>query len=149
QLERAGEYEAAREALRAFWPERAESPVVEGLDRQTAAEVLLRVGALAGWLGSAHQAQGDQETAKNLITQSVEIFEELGKFTEVAEARVDLALCYWREGAFNEARDLLREAITELGSGNNEIRAIALIRSAIVEKTATRYTEALGFYREA
>src|SRR5213079_2138023 len=68
QLERAGEYEAAFEALVEVWPDRHGPPKVEGLDDRSEAEVLLRVGALAGWLGSAHGAEG-QEKAKNLLTQ--------------------------------------------------------------------------------
>ena len=50
QLEKAGEYEAACEALAEFWPERGEPPKVDGLDEPTKAEVLLRAGALAGWV---------------------------------------------------------------------------------------------------
>ena len=77
-----------------------------GLDESTKAEVLLRIGALAGWLGGRRtDSEASQETAKNIITQSIEIFETLGMLTErVAEARGDLALCYWREGAYDEAR---------------------------------------------
>src|SRR5216683_2814252 len=115
QLEKAGEYEAAREALGEFWPQRNGQPKVEGLDEPTKAEVLLRVGALAGWLGGANQTEGSQENAKNLITQSMEIFEKLGESARVAEARGDLALCYWREGSFDEGRITLANAIICLG----------------------------------
>jgi CheY-like chemotaxis protein len=149
QFERAGEYDAACDALSEIWPKRHRAPMVEGLDPAKKAEVLLRVGALAGWLGSAQQAEGSQETAKNLITKSIETFEELGESEKVAEARSDLALCYWREGAFDEARVLLRQVTGDLENGKSEIRAIALIRSAIVEKTAARYNEALSIYKEA
>src|SRR5713226_1025907 len=120
QLEKAGEYEAACEALSEFWLERHEPPKLEGLDEATKAEVLLRVGALAGWLGSAHQAEGSQETAKNLITRGIEIFQEIGESARVAEARADLALCYWREGAFDEARVVLTQVINELGESDSE-----------------------------
>src|SRR5713101_8268993 len=71
QLEKAGEYEAACEALDEFWPERYAPPKLDGLDREMTARILLRIGALAGWLGSAHQAEDSQEAAKNLITKSV------------------------------------------------------------------------------
>lgn len=64
QLEKAGEYEAACETIKEFWPEREERPKLGGLDELTTAEVLLRIGALAGWLGSADQTEGTQETAK-------------------------------------------------------------------------------------
>src|SRR6266404_5738930 len=148
QLEKAGEYEAACEALSEFWPEREGPPTLEGLDQQTRAEVLLRVGALAGWLGSAQHAEG-QETAKNLITQSIEIFEAVGQSEQVAEAQADLALCYWREGAFDEARINLAEALARLKSGDADLKASILIRSGVVEVTAGRFIEALRFYEEA
>src|SRR5260370_41306999 len=97
QLEKAGEYESACEAMHEFWPDRHETPRLEGLGEGTKAEVVLRIGALAGWAGSADQTEGSQETAKNLITQSVETFEKLGDAEGVAEARGELGLCYWRE----------------------------------------------------
>jgi CheY-like chemotaxis protein/tetratricopeptide (TPR) repeat protein len=149
QLEKAGEYEAACEALSEFWPDRHEPPKLEGLDRSTTAEVLLRVGALAGWWGSAHQAEGSQEAAKNLITQSVEIFEELGLAGQVAEARGDLALCYWREGSYDEARDILADVLSHLKNADNDLKAIVLIRAGMVEITAHRLSEALRLYYEA
>ncbi len=45
QLEKAGEYEAAYEALSEFWPEREGPPMVKGLDRAAEAQVLLRIGS--------------------------------------------------------------------------------------------------------
>src|SRR5216110_307365 len=75
QFEKAGEYEAAYEALSDFLPDRNLPPKTEELDDLTRAILLLRVGTLAGWLGSTHQIEGNQERAKDLITQSIEIFE--------------------------------------------------------------------------
>src|SRR5260370_11923083 len=79
KLEKTGEYEAACEALNEYWSDRHQPPKLEGLAEPTKAELLLRVGALAGWQGDAAQAEGSQETAKNLITKSIEIFERLGR----------------------------------------------------------------------
>src|SRR5438067_1968856 len=103
RLEKAGEYEAAIEAFSEFWPDRFGFPRLDGLDEHTRAEVLLRVGALAGWVGSARSAVS-QEKAKDLLTQSAEIFTAFHAVERVAEAHSDLALCYWREGAFDEAK---------------------------------------------
>ncbi len=149
QLEKAGEYEAACEAMSEFWPERNESPKLEGLDEPTQAEVLFRIGALAGWLGSANQTEGSQETAKNLITRSAEIFERLGRSKELAEARGELGLCYWREGSYDEARITLTSALGCLGDEANELRATLLIRAGIVEVEAQRLNDALRFYSQA
>lgn len=149
QFERTGEYEAACEALGEFWPKRDEPPKLDGLDELTTAEVLLRVAALAGCLGSADQTEGSQEAAKNLITHSIEIFEKLGQPARAAEARGDLALCYWREGSYDEARVQLRSALHLLPEGNDELRAILLIRAGIIEERTQRLHEALRFYNEA
>ena len=149
QFEKAGEYEAAYEAISEFWPERHGQPTLEGLDQSTEAQVLLQIGALAGWLGSAHQIEGGQETAKNLITRSIEIFERVGQSQGVAEARGDLALCYWREGSFDEARINLADAIGYLRKEDADLRAVLLIRSGIVELWSQRLSEALRFYKDA
>src|SRR5438132_10611740 len=87
QMEKAGEYEQACEALREFWPERDGAPNLNDLDEPTRADVLLRVGALSGWLGSTDQTEGGQEAAKDLITQSIDLFQHLGLTDQVAEAR--------------------------------------------------------------
>jgi CheY-like chemotaxis protein len=147
ELEKAGEYEAACEALVEFWPERTIPPIVEGLDPNAAADVLLRAGALSGWLGSARQAK-TQESAKDFITRSIEIYETLGVDDRVAEARSDLALCYMREGAFDEARINFKEALSKLKEVS-DLKATILIRAGIVEERAGRFTDALQFYKES
>jgi tetratricopeptide (TPR) repeat protein len=131
KLEEAGNYEAAHGALGELWQSLNERPQVEGLDQAAAAEVLLRVGVLIGWLGSARQVSDAQERAKDLITESIRIFEALQDQVKVAEAMTDLACCYWRGGSFDDARLILRNALTRLGDRDEYRRAVALIRSAI------------------
>jgi tetratricopeptide (TPR) repeat protein len=149
QLEQGGDYEAAREAMAELWQGLGAPAMFEGLDNETQAQVLLRVGALTGWLGSARQVEGSQEMAKDLISKSVRVFEKLGKRNKVGEARSDLALCYWREGAYDEARIILQDALAEFEDGYTEQRAIALLRKAIVERSSTRLNEALSIYKQA
>ncbi len=144
RLEKAGDYDAAAEALREFWPGLNSEPVVNDLDDTTRAELLLRAGALTCWLGNANQTDGSQEVAKNLITQSVDIFEVLGATREVAEARADLALCYWREGGFEEARINLKSGLALLGEDDrSELKATLLIRASIVEMETQKLQEAM------
>jgi CheY-like chemotaxis protein/tetratricopeptide (TPR) repeat protein len=104
---------------------------------------------LGGWLGSANQTEGSQETAKNLITRSAEIFERLGQSEQLAEARGELGLCYWREGSYDEARVTLASALGCLGDEASELRAALLIRAGIVEVRAQRLNDALRFYSQA
>jgi two-component system phosphate regulon response regulator PhoB len=149
QLEKVGKYELAYEALAEFWPDRNQIPNLSGLDDMQQAEVLLRIGAIAGWLGSTNQTAGGQEKAKDLLTTSVEIFERLRSLAKAAEARGDLALCYWREGSYDEARVQLRTALHLLPESNDELRAILLIRAGIVEVWDRRLRKALEIYEEA
>src|SRR3989454_8601967 len=149
QLEKAGEYEAACEALNEFWPDRNGPLNLNDLDKATRAEVLWRVGALARWLGSTDQTEGSQERAKDLITQSLDLFQHLGLSERVAEARGDLALSYWREGSYDEARATLAEALDSLGEKDSDLRALLLIRAGIIEARTQQLHEAMRFYNEA
>src|ERR1051325_6191615 len=149
RLEKVGDYEQAYEVLSEFWPNRSQPPKVQALKQETQAEVLLRVGALAGQIGSSDQIRGSQETAKNLITQSVELFEGMGQTKQVAEARGELGLCYWREGAYDEARVQLANALDSLRAEDDELKACLLIRAGIVEVWAQHVSEALRLYYEA
>jgi tetratricopeptide (TPR) repeat protein len=149
ELEDKGDYEAARRALAPFWPRAGERPAIDGLSDATSAEVLLRAGVLKGWSGSAHQIQGAQEAAKDLISDSLSIFEKLQLKEKAAEAEVELAYCYWREGALDEARVLIQKALDRLDDNSGEIKAVALLRKALVESAATRFGDSLRILLES
>lgn len=149
ELEEAGNYEAACSVLSELWQRVGERPQLTGLDQQMAAEVLLCVGMLTGRLGSIKQISGAQEIAKDLTTESLTIFESLGLTGKVAEAQIEIAHCYWREGAYDEARITLRNVMNRLGPENDELKVVALLRSAVVEKTATRFNDALQILNDA
>lgn len=108
-LERAGDYEGARAALGKLWTRIGERPAVDELPPETRAEALWRVGALSGWLGSANQIPGAQEFARDLLTESITLFESLRQQDKRAEAMGDLALCYWRSGAQDDGRALFQQ----------------------------------------
>jgi tetratricopeptide (TPR) repeat protein len=148
-LEEAGEFESACETLRPFWQGLLHRPETAHLADAAKAELLLRAGTLTGWLGSARQVAGAQEAAKDLISESAALFERLRASEKVAEARVDLAICYWREGALDEARVTLRLVLEDLGDVQSEQKLRALLNIALVEKAATRDREALRIYRDA
>lgn len=137
-----GRYEDAREALGELWRGIGQRPAVEGLGARTAAEVFLQAGVLSGRLGASRQAKGAQESSKDLISESISLFESLGEKARVSTARSELSLCYWREGAYDEARVLLRSALDELTE--TEERAKTLLRLTTVENSAGRYTDSLS-----
>jgi tetratricopeptide (TPR) repeat protein len=147
EFEDKGEYEEARSALGELWKRIGQPPQVKGLESSVAADVLLRVGVLTGVIGSKNQSTDAQETAKNLISESLTIFKSLSYKKKIAEAQTELALCYWRTGEYNEARDVLTETLKQLTT-DSELKAKAVLRLAIVELDATRTNEGLSILTE-
>jgi hypothetical protein len=49
---------------------------------------------LTGIIGSKNQITDAEETARNLITESRSIFESRQNPKKIAEAEIELALCY-------------------------------------------------------
>src|SRR5215213_3957164 len=140
-----GQYEAAREAFGELWRGTGQRPNLEGLGERASAEVLLQVGVLSGWLG---MVKGAQEAAKDLISESAAHFEKLGESNRAAAARADIALCYWREGAYSEARVMLGEAAA-LIKDDATLKAKTVLRFAIVETSAGRYSDAFHLLTES
>jgi transcriptional regulator with PAS, ATPase and Fis domain len=145
----AGNYEAACDALAEWWKYPGERPHVDDLEADSAAEILLRAGSLTGLIGASKHLADAQEVAKDLLSESIRLFESLGEIEKVAEAQTELSRCYWSIGAYDDARVILSEALTHISPANNAQRADTLLRSAIVEACATRYSDALRFLTEA
>ena len=76
-------------------------------------------------------------------------FEALPDAAKVAEAQIEMAVCYRREGAFDEARVILKDARSRLTDKDSELKGIALVRSVGVEKEATRYGVALNILTDS
>lgn len=149
QLQESGDYEAARDAMGELWQPVGEQRRLEDLNPRIRAEVLLRSGSITTNIGSSTPIPGTQEIAKNLLSESLTIFEALRDQEKMAEAQIEIAVCYWRSGAFDEARVMLQLALVRLVDGNCDLRATALLRSAIVEGSSKRFYEALRIYGDA
>lgn len=148
ELKDRGDYCGAQEVMRPLWARVGERPSTSGLHASVSAEVLLCVGILTRWIGSKNQVEGAQETAKNLITESMTSYETAGDVMKVAAARVELAYCYWREGALDEARIMFNDALKKL-TIEGTTRANALLGLAVVEWSASRFTESLRILTES
>lgn len=136
------DHEGAQTTMRRLWKGVGERPNTSGLHDLVAAEVLLCTGILTGWIGNKIQIKDAQETAKNLIGEAMSYFESMGDVKKVAASRVELAYCYWRDGEFNEARIMLREALQKLTT-EGDTRAKAILKLTTIEWTSGHYFEAL------
>jgi CheY-like chemotaxis protein len=143
-FEHRGQYEAAREVLAELWQGVGERPILKGLSELTAAEVLLRVGSLSGYLGTIRQIEEAQEKAKDLISESITRFEAIGELARVATAQSELGFCYRRAGAHDDARIIYQEALKKLTDGSEEeLQAKIYLRLAAVESFSGRNNEAV------
>ncbi len=77
------------------------------------------------------------------------IFEARQERSRTAEGLIELACCYWREGKFDEGRVVVSEALHRLSESDTELRAKALLRSAIIEEESKRFGDALKIHTEA
>lgn len=141
------DYAGAQATMHRLWLGVGERPKTEGLPPAVAAEVLLCAGILTSWIGSRNQIEDAQETAKNLITESITYFESIGDAMRIAAARTEIAYCYWRIGELNEARTMLHEALGKLPVAG-PTRARALLKLTTVECSAARFHAALDILND-
>jgi tetratricopeptide (TPR) repeat protein len=141
----AGQYEAARDELGELWAGIGRRPVVNA-PPQMRAEILLQCGTLSGWLGSSKQVDV-QDKAKDLLTEALHIFQTLSLKLKASETQYELGMCYFRKGAYDEARIVLDEAMK--GLEDTELQAKILIRRTIIEIWLGKHHEAWDTLKEA
>jgi TolB-like protein len=144
----AGNYEGGCQILKQWWTV-GEWPKLDGLSSYSAGDLLFTAGSLTGWVASARQLPAGQKHAQALLNGSIGIFEHLGSKARSAEAQIEVGYCYYREGLFDLARETLVGAMKGLKENNRELKTLALIRLAIVERHAGRLAEALYRLNEA
>ncbi len=140
ELRDRSEYDAAREVMAPLWSGIGSRPKTEGLHSTVIPEVLLTAGILTGWLGSRNEIKEADDYARDLITESITLYETLGDSKKVAEARAEIAVCYWRAGDNDSARIWFSTALERLTTEGNT-RANALLGLSVVEWSASRYDE--------
>jgi DNA-binding winged helix-turn-helix (wHTH) protein/tetratricopeptide (TPR) repeat protein len=143
-----GNFEAGRLVLQPWWII-GEWPRIEELNSHSAADLLFTVGALAGCLSSTGGMQVGQQHAEALLSGSIALFEHLGSKRRAAEARIELALSYYRQGMFSLSKDMLLRTLNELPEGDDELRSVGLIRLGVVERHAGHLHDSLAHLTQA
>jgi signal transduction histidine kinase/ActR/RegA family two-component response regulator len=135
-------------ALLAPWWKLGEWPNQMGLSRQAAAELLLTAGSLTGSVARAKRIVGGQRLAEALICGAIALFDHLADDTKAIEARIELGCCYYHQGLFDIAHSTLQSCVSNLTNKEYEVRAVALIRLAIVERHSGKLHEALNLLKQ-
>ena len=141
ELRDRSEYDAAREVMAPLWSGIGHRPKTEGLHATVIPEVLFDYGDSyrLAWHLVIEIKEAD-DYARDLITESIALYEALGDSKKVAEARTELASCYWRAGDNDDARIWFSTALERLTTEGNT-RANALLGLSVVEWSASRYDE--------
>jgi len=143
-----GDYDAGCAVLAPWW-KLGEWPTQHGLDPIAAGELLLIVGSLTDSLVRVRRMLGGQRLAEALLSGAIALFDHLGENTRAIEARIELGCCYYHQGLFNIAHSTLQSCVEELTAEDFELKAVALIRLAIVERHSGRLHEALSLLERA
>jgi signal transduction histidine kinase/ActR/RegA family two-component response regulator len=138
-----GDYDAGCAVLAPWW-RIGEWPKQIGLDSLAAGELLLVAGALTDSVARAKRIKGGQRSAEVLLSGAIALFQHIGASVRKLEAQSELGCCYYHQGLFELAHSLLTVCVTNLSDENIDLRALALIRLAIVERHAGRVHEALS-----
>ena len=138
-----GNYDAGCLILKRHWTPR-EWPKLDGLTSHSAADLLFTTGSLASCLSSTGRIQKGQKHAEALLSGAIGIFEHLGAKRSAAEAKIELALSYYRQGLFDLSSNILLRVIQELPTIDNDLRTLALIRLAVVERHAGHVADSLS-----
>jgi len=143
-----GNYDAGCVILRNWWTP-GEWPNLNNLSSHSAADLLFTTGSLAGCLSSTGRIQKGQKHTEELLCGSIGIFQYLGAKRRAAEAKIELALSYYRQGMFSVSRNSLLKVLGELKSEDSELRSLALIRLGVVERHAGYVSDSLIRFSDA
>ncbi|HEY8228289.1 MAG TPA: winged helix-turn-helix domain-containing protein, partial [Pyrinomonadaceae bacterium] len=98
-----GNYDGACQVLHQWWSW-GKWPSFVGLKPESCADLLFTTGRLAGCVASARQIAQGQKHGEALLNGAIALFESVGAHGRVAEAKIELALCYYRQGLFDLGR---------------------------------------------
>ena len=141
ELERCGKYDEAFQQLEEIWDGVENLSQVESVSPEIAAEIVLRCGALTGYIGHHKQLKDSQEKSQNLVTEARRRFTRLKNTEKIAEAEVHLALCYSRKGQKAEAEIWVNEALSHSISYKAFPRLHAIIVKSLIFFDTGRYSE--------
>jgi tetratricopeptide (TPR) repeat protein len=147
KLERCGRYEEALAELRHIWEDTNSFPDVTNFAPRTAAEIILRCGALIGFLGHIKQIPDSQEKSKNLLTEARKRFLDIYDVEKIAECENYLALAYTRTGEMLEADAWLEEALSHSLGEQSETWFYANLTKSVIFVSDGRYEELLAYLK--
>ncbi|HVE57238.1 MAG TPA: hypothetical protein VNB22_10450 [Pyrinomonadaceae bacterium] len=141
KLERCGKYEEALAELRHIWKDTNDFPDIDAFVPRAAAEIILRCGALIGFLGQNKQIPNSQEKSKNLLTEARNRFLDIYDVEKIAECENYLALAYLRTGEPVEAEIWVEEVFSHSLNETSDTWLYANLTRSLIDFSAGNYGE--------
>ena len=123
------------------WKNTKQRPDVSELNKLEQAEILLRCGSLAGYVGSCQQKKDAQELAQTLLVEASKIFLLLADYEKLAECETYSALTYWRMGQLDEATSWINSAFQYNLDKKCEVRLHTHVVDGIILFEQGKYAE--------
>jgi tetratricopeptide (TPR) repeat protein len=140
-LERQGRYDEALAGCLEIVDGKACVPSLDAVSPAERAELLLRFGALIGFLGHNSQIADSQEQSKDLLTMALAEFTALGDEEKAAECENYMALAYWRKGELNEAIAWVETSLRRECRDLSEARIYAHVVASLINLEGKRFRE--------
>jgi tetratricopeptide (TPR) repeat protein len=106
---------ALRRILSPVWSEIEKPPDFSNFDQRIKAELYRLAGVFLTLHGFSKCLKNFQVRGKDMITNAIDIYEKLSIHEKAAEAKINLAFCYWNLGEIKEADTILEVVEEEFG----------------------------------
>jgi tetratricopeptide (TPR) repeat protein len=144
--ERCGQFEAGLLEYSDQWALPDYLPSTEGLTSSLGAELKLRFASLLGYQGHFKKIKDSQLRARDILTGTLSVFEELGNAEKSAECENHIALTYSRTGEFAEARAWLTAAMGRPLPSNNIHRLATITYEMLIDIAEHQYDGIIRLY---
>ncbi len=136
-----GDYSRAYQLLAVFWNDFRVKPDIRDLPADITAEVYLRCGSVAGYLGRSKHLSNAQEISRNLLTEAKDRFVQLGAEAKISECENHLALSFERVGDIKNARQFLDSAFMKNLPINHPTRLHSHIIDSLLHLAEKNYEQ--------
>jgi len=143
-----GNFDAA-DRLLSQWLNVGQPSKISQLSEASAADLLFTLGTLLGYRASTDITANGQRHGERLLSGAIALFEHLGLEVRVAESRIELGRCFYREGLFDLARVELERALRVLVGKDDELRSVCLVVLGAVDRDAGRLSDSIEHLESA
>ncbi len=136
-----GDYSRAYQLLAVFWNDFRVKPDIRELPADIVADVFLRCGSVAGYLGRSKHLTNAQEISRSLLTEAKERFIQLGSEAKISECENYFALSFERVGDIKNAVRFLESAFVRDIPINHPTRLHSHIIDSLLKLAEKKYAD--------